>query len=364
MNAPIHVGGESKARFAIEINGLKVELGGTSVLRGVSVAVGEGEVLGILGPSGSGKTTLLRALAGLVRLQSGQINIAGKDQEGVSSWSRDIGFVFQSPNALFPHLTVFENVAFPFRRGGKRLSGGDWTEAVGEILRITGLAGFAKRSLATLSGGQLQRVALARALVYRPAILLLDEPLSSLDNRLKQSLLELLIDLKAKFGGTHIYVSHDEREIRYLADRVAVLIDGRIAQVGSIADVWSRPVSVEVARLIGGWNILTLADRIGAYSDADRQEGDPCEDYTIGVPVSRTSFVLGGEQVPPDHIALEAVVIRRADTQNGAELHCVTKRGDRLVAVAPAKNIGDATTGVVVFGKKDTHAFNRYDNYK
>lgn len=349
--------GPAGGAFAIEADNLGVVLGGSAVLRGVSLALNEGDVLGVLGPSGCGKTTMLRALAGLVPLASGSVTIRGRDQLSVPTWHRDIGFVFQNLNALFPHLTVAGNVEFPFRRGGKRLPDVDWRVAVDEILGITGLRDIATRSLATLSGGQLQRVALARALVFRPSILLLDEPLSSLDNELKDSLLALLVDLKHRYGGTYIYVSHDEREIRYLADRAAILLDGEIAQEGPIADVWARPASPRVAHVIGGWNLLTVErDRTGFLTGSEIGSNVGHE-LIIGIPTNCTSFLTEGAEVPADCATIDVTVDRVATTPTGRELHCRTRNGSRAIALGGRSSSLDPVRGLIAFERRAVHVF-------
>jgi ABC-type Fe3+/spermidine/putrescine transport system ATPase subunit len=243
---------------ALEVESLHHAFGDEVVLREVSFDVPERSIVCILGPSGCGKTTLLKLIAGIYHINrgSGRIKINGQDQSGISTHRRNLGFVFQSHDSLFPHLNVFENVAFPFRRGGRQLAT-PWQQAVAEALVATEMDSFAKRSIVNLSGGQKQRIALARALVYQPALLLLDEPLSSLDRPRKNQLVELLLRLHEKYPTTFLYVTHDDREVLSIATHVAVLYEGELRQYGTTSEVVSKPVSRRVAEIVGGWNVLS-----------------------------------------------------------------------------------------------------------
>jgi thiamine transport system ATP-binding protein len=209
-------------------------------------------VVTILGPSGSGKSTLLRVIAGLQRPDSGRVLLAGSDLASVPPHRRGIGLVFQD-HALFHHRDVFGNVAF-----GPRMRG-DAPEAVearvAEVLELVGLAGFEQRSVATLSGGEQQRVALARALAPAPRVLLLDEPLGSLDRRLRDRLLDDLGGLFAALSVTALYVTHDQSEAFALGDRVAVMRAGRLVQEGTPDELWASPADEDVARFLGLANV-------------------------------------------------------------------------------------------------------------
>jgi ABC-type Fe3+/spermidine/putrescine transport system ATPase subunit len=250
------------SRYVLEVNGVHHAYNSDWVLKGISFSVEPGQIVCVLGPSGCGKSTLLRIIAGLLTPRSGRIIIEGKDQSRVPIHKRNIGFVFQN-SALFPHLNVFQNVAFPFTRGGRTIEGEDWEKAVARILEITGLQAHIHRSVATLSGGQQQRVALARALVYRPSLLLLDEPLNSLDNILKNQLINLLLRLHGEFGISFIYVTHDEKEVLRLGTHIAVISeDHELLQYGAVNEVITAPASYKVAEIIEGWNILSA--RVGA----------------------------------------------------------------------------------------------------
>ena len=243
----------------LSVQSIHHAFGSHTVLRDVSASVPEGGFLCLLGPSGSGKTTLLRIIAGLLTPDSGTILVEGEDQASIATSNRDMGFVFQSPEALFPHLTVFENVAFPFRRGGRKVFQIGWRDAVHQMLERLGLAVYADKSIANLSGGEKQRVALARALAYRPTLLLLDEPLSSLDNVLKAALMAQMEELHRDLSSTFVYVTHDEREALRLATHLAVLDEGELQQFGSVSNVTASPKNARVARIIGGWHILSAS---------------------------------------------------------------------------------------------------------
>ena len=237
----------------LRVEDATVRFDATTALDGVTLDVAAGEVVTVLGPSGCGKTTLLRAIAGLQRLDEGRILLAGRDLAGVPPHERGLGLVFQD-HALFHHRDVLGNVGFGLRMRG------DSRERIAararEALELVGLAGFEHRSVATLSGGEQQRVALARALAPEPRVLLLDEPLGSLDRRLRDRLLEDLAHLFAELGVTALYVTHDQAEAFALGDRVAVMREGDIVQTGAPDELWRRPVDEDVARFLGLRNIV------------------------------------------------------------------------------------------------------------
>lgn len=237
----------------LEIDDLTVRYGDHVAVDGVSLHTEAGEVLVVLGPSGCGKSTLLRAVAGLEPPTSGTIQLDGRDLAGVRPDRRGIGLAFQE-HALFPHRTVADNVAF-----GPRMRG--WSPAetrarVEEVLRSVDLSGFGDRRVTELSGGEAQRVALARALAPRPGLLMLDEPLGSLDRALRDRLLVELPRLFAESGATVVHVTHDQDEALTLADRVAVLRRGRLVQVGTPDELWRTPADAEVARFLGQHQLL------------------------------------------------------------------------------------------------------------
>jgi thiamine transport system ATP-binding protein len=225
-----------------------VRFDGKSALDDVTLEVGDNEVVAVLGPSGSGKTTLLRAVAGLQRLDVGRVVLDGRDLASVPPHRRGIGLVFQD-HALFQHRDVAGNVAFGLRMQGERRREID--ARVREMLELVGLGGLEHRSVATLSGGEQQRVALARALAPGPRVLLLDEPLGSLDRRLRDRLLDDLARLFAELRVTAVYVTHDQAEAFALGDRVAVLRAGKLVQIGTPDELWSCPADADLARFLG-----------------------------------------------------------------------------------------------------------------
>ncbi len=227
--------------------------GAVAALDDVSVDFADGEFFGLLGPSGSGKTTLLRAVAGFVDLDAGEIRIDGVPVADRPVHRREIGMVFQN-YALFPHLTVRDNIAF-----GLAVRGRPRSEIDAEVRRMLGLvrlAGLEARKPRQLSGGQQQRVALARALVTRPRVLLLDEPLGALDKRLRQEMQVELKRIQRAVGITAIFVTHDQEEALTLSDRIAILNEGRILQIGPPTEVYERPATSFAARFLGDANVL------------------------------------------------------------------------------------------------------------
>jgi spermidine/putrescine ABC transporter ATP-binding subunit len=219
----------------------------------VSLAIRSGEFFALLGPSGCGKTTTLRILAGFERPSSGDVFLAGRRVNDVPPYRRETNLVFQQL-ALFPHLDVFDNVAFGLRM--KRLPGTEVGERVRKALELVDLAGYERRRMHELSGGQQQRVAIARALVNEPAVLLLDEPLGSLDLKLRLAMQRELKAMQRRSGTTFVYVTHDQGEALAMADRVAVMSAGRILQVGSPEHIYTEPATRFVAHFIGDANVI------------------------------------------------------------------------------------------------------------
>lgn len=237
----------------------------TSTLDAVDLAVPAGGCVALLGPSGSGKSTALRLVAGLDSPDAGTVLIDGRSVAGVPPERRRTVLVFQSPR-LFPHLSVLDNVAFPLAVAGS--ARGQAREDAAQFLDLVGLASFARRRTATLSGGQEQRVALARALAARPDVLLLDEPFSALDPAVRAEMHTLLVELRAAVEPTILLVTHDQNEAAVLADTVAVLLDGRIAQHGRIDQLYARPASLVVHSFLGGRNAVAGQVADGAHHSA------------------------------------------------------------------------------------------------
>jgi spermidine/putrescine transport system ATP-binding protein len=219
----------------------------------VSLEIGQGSFFALLGPSGCGKTTTLRMIGGFEEPTSGTIFLGDRDVTGLPPYRRDVNTVFQS-YALFPHLAIFENVAFGLRRKGVR--GDTLRRRVGEALELVALSGLEKRKPRQLSGGQQQRVALARALVNRPHVLLLDEPLGALDMKLRKQMQLELKRIQHEVGITFVHVTHDQEEAMTMADRIAVMHDGRIEQLGTPHELYERPETAFVAGFLGVSNLL------------------------------------------------------------------------------------------------------------
>ncbi|MDL2406745.1 ABC transporter ATP-binding protein [Rhizobium calliandrae] len=239
----------------LKLDRLTLAYGDTVAVKDLNLSIGKGELVALLGPSGCGKTTTMRAIAGLLTPASGNINLDGADITRVSANRRAVGLVFQS-YALFPHLTVYENVAFGLRLKGIR--GNELDARVGAGLKSVGLASFSGRKPAELSGGQQQRVALARSMVMEPKVLLLDEPLSNLDARLRLEMRTELQRVQKETGVTMIFVTHDQVEALALADRIIVMLNGGIEQIGTPEDIYNRPISAFVADFVGFENVFAL----------------------------------------------------------------------------------------------------------
>lgn len=239
---------------AVEVKGVRHTYdNGEPALHELDFRVESGVFCTLLGPSGSGKTTLLRIIAGLLKPTAGQVSVDGEDVTNVEVQQRDIGFVFQN-YALFPHLTVAENIAFPLRI--RRRPRKEQERRVAEILELVSLGNLRDRYPAQLSGGQQQRVAIGRALVFDPRLLLLDEPLGALDRRLRQQLGAELRAVQQKTQTTAIYVTHDQEEAFLLSDRVVVMNEGRVRQEGPPVEVYTSPNDLFVATFLGDTNIL------------------------------------------------------------------------------------------------------------
>jgi spermidine/putrescine transport system ATP-binding protein len=242
-------------------------------VKGVDVSIGEGEFFSLLGPSGCGKTTTMRMIAGFDEPTEGEVFLHGQNVVGVPPNRRDVNMVFQS-YALFPHMSVFENVAFGLRRKG--VAKDEVARRAGEMLEIVDLKGREKRRPRELSGGQQQRVALARALVNRPRALLLDEPLGALDLKLRQAMQVELKRIQREVGITFVYVTHDQNEALTMSDRIAVMNDGLIEQLGSPREIYERPATKFVAGFIGTSNVLsgTIASARGGQAVIEAGPGE------------------------------------------------------------------------------------------
>jgi putative spermidine/putrescine transport system ATP-binding protein len=261
---------------ALTISGLTKRFGELTAVDDVSLDIAEGELVSLLGPSGCGKTTTLRSIAGFVQPDAGTILFDGVDITSLAPERRNIGMVFQN-YALFPHMTVRENLRFglEMRRIGKQ----EMAERIGKVLDIVQLAGLEDRYPRQLSGGQQQRVALARGLVIEPRVLLLDEPLANLDAKLREEMRFFIRSLQKRVGITTVYVTHDQAEAMVISDRIVVMFDGRIRQVGDATEIYARPASREVADFIGLSNFIEGS--VKAHTGIDR--------YTVGTPLGDVS---------------------------------------------------------------------------
>src|SRR6187401_1367591 len=243
----------------LQLQNLHRDFGTVKALNGIDISLGEGEFLSLLGPSGCGKTTALRLVAGFDRPDDGRIVVDGKDITGMPPNKRDMGMVFQA-YSLFPNMTARQNVDFGLKIRGR--DKGDRTKRVDDLLELVGLGHAADRFPHQLSGGMQQRVALARALAIEPRVLLLDEPLSALDAKVRVQLREEIRRIQLELGITTLYVTHDQEEALSISDRVAVMWNGKIEQIGSPAEMYGSPSTPFVAEFVGTMNRLeaTVAD--------------------------------------------------------------------------------------------------------
>jgi spermidine/putrescine transport system ATP-binding protein len=251
----------------IAIEGVSKRFGSHVAVDDVSLEIAEGEFFSMLGPSGCGKTTTLRMIAGFETPDVGRITLGGRDVTKVAANKRPVNMVFQQ-YALFPHMTIYDNVAFGLKMKG--VPRGEHHSRVDELLRIVNLEGYEKRRPKQLSGGQQQRVALARALVNRPAALLLDEPLGALDVKLRKHMQLELKRIQHELGTTFVYVTHDQDEALAMSDRIAVMNEGKVEQIGAPREVYEQPTTAFVADFIGSLNAfdVTIDEVVGDHSVA------------------------------------------------------------------------------------------------
>jgi iron(III) transport system ATP-binding protein len=250
----------------VEIERVSFGYGSTKILDDVSLRVEKGEFFAFLGPSGSGKTTLLRLVAGFGTPSAGAVRVNGRDVTDTPPWKRNVGMVFQS-YALWPHMSVAKNVAFGLER--RAVPKTEIDRRVAAALDLVGLGAYGDRRPAQLSGGQQQRVAVARTLVIEPEVLLLDEPLSNLDAKLRVEMRQEIRELQRKLGLTTIYVTHDQEEANAVADRIAVLDGGRIQQLGAPMALYDRPANRFVAAFLGTANLIEGEMREGGRFETD-----------------------------------------------------------------------------------------------
>jgi spermidine/putrescine transport system ATP-binding protein len=344
---------------AIELVGVEKEFsaGGHDVraVENVDLRIAEGEFFSLLGPSGCGKTTTLRMIAGFEEPTSGQILLHGRDMVGVPPFRRDVNMVFQQ-YALFPHMDVFENVAFGLRR--KKVAKDEIGRRVAEALALVELEGREKRRPRQLSGGQQQRVALARALVNRPRALLLDEPLGALDLKLRQAMQLELKRIQREVGITFVYVTHDQEEALTMSDRLVVMNAGRIDQLGSPRELYEHPATRFVANFIGTSNILTgrLERKGDAWALAGlgpdervlvADAGQTPQGQEVDLAVRPEKMVLRAEHdpPPPDRCALRVKVTEVVYLGTSTQYRTITDGG---TAVAVYRQNASTTPGAEV----------------
>ena len=313
----------------LQVTGLSVAFDGVEVLAGIDLEVDEGEIVVLLGPSGCGKSTLLRTIAGLETPTAGRVAWAGLDLTATPPHGRDFGLVFQD-HALFPHLDVAGNVSFGLEVAG--MPPDQLAHRVERTLELVGLAGFGQRSVDTLSGGEAQRVALARSLAPGPRLLMLDEPLGALDRSLRDRLIGELGTLLRRLGQAAVHVTHDHDEAFALADRIAVLGDGRIQRIGTPAEVWADPGTAYVARCLGHDNIIDL-DASGRC--ALGRLGD-----TAGTVLLRADRVR--VDLSPRGSGLEAVVAGSAFRGDRSVLRLTVGNEEILVSSEAPADVGSA----------------------
>ena len=242
------------------LRGVSKSFGEVAAVRDLNLHISDGEFVVLLGPTGAGKTTTLRLIAGLETPEKGTIHIAGRDATPLPPAGRDVAFVFQQ-YSLYPHLSVFENLAFPLRSPARKMSEPEMRQRVEEVARLVRIHHKLDNRSTKLSGGEMQRVAIGRALVRKPAIYLMDEPLSSLDAKLRAELRLELKRIQTELGATVLYVTHDQIEAMTMADRIGILADGVLVQIGTPKTIYTQPANLHVAARLGQPAINLLAGR-------------------------------------------------------------------------------------------------------
>jgi multiple sugar transport system ATP-binding protein len=294
--------------------------GGVTAVENLSLEVGDGEFIVLLGPTGAGKTTTLRLAGGLETPDTGTIAIGGAEVTDAPSAARDVAFVFQQ-YSLYPHYTVFENMAFPLRSPQRRWAKQRIEERVREIARMLRIEDKLANRATQLSGGEMQRVAIGRALVREPAAFLMDEPLSSLDAKLRGDLRVELKRIQVDLGATILYVTHDQIEAMTMADRIGVLHEGRLMQLGSPREIYAEPDTVQVAMRLGSPRINLLP--MGALGAVGGIVEGPAGAETVGI--RPEDLVLGrgdalGEILTAEHLGAETVILLKV---GGHEVHAL-----------------------------------------
>ena len=323
----------------ISIEKIVKHYGTLKVLDDVSLTIDEGEFIALLGPSGCGKTTLLRTIAGFAEVTSGRILLGGQDITRLPPNRRPVNTVFQN-YALFPHMTVADNVAYGPRRTGSR--GAELRRIVDEAIATVGMDQMAGRYPSQLSGGQQQRVALARAIANRPRVLLLDEPLGALDLKLRKQMQIELKTLQRKLGMTFIFVTHDQEEALVLADRIAVMDAGRIAQLGTGEEIYHAPSEEYVADFIGDANLIRCVvdkDGVARSTEGDLVLGKAARPPGAGVALLRPEAVAiaaAGQEPQSFQRTVEAVVTSIIFVGHAVRVGAQIVNGPQVVAQHPS----------------------------
>ena len=341
------------------ISGLHKEYGGVEVIHGVEIDIADGEFVVLVGPSGCGKSTLLRMIAGLESVTSGTIRIGDRVVNNLPPAERDIALVFQN-YALYPHKTVEANMAFSLRM--RRMDKAEIRARVDKAATILGLHPYLARYPRSLSGGQRQRVAMGRAIVRDPQVFLFDEPLSNLDAKLRVQMRGEIRELHQRLSTTTVYVTHDQIEAMTMADKIVVMQDGNIEQIGSPLDLYDRPVNVFVAGFIGSpsMNLLDGVVRVGETTEILVQD--------TYLPAPPIAGLRGGQQVTvgfrPEHLELAESGIPATISviePTGAETHVIVKTADReMVAVFRERHSFRPGQGIHLMpGAQYIHVFDR-----
>ncbi|MGR3660176.1 MAG: ABC transporter ATP-binding protein [Paracoccaceae bacterium] len=344
----------------VKIDNVKKSFGNVQVMHGVSIDISDGEFVVLVGPSGCGKSTLLRMLAGLEEIDSGTISIGGRVMNDVLPKERDIAMVFQS-YALYPHKTVFDNIGFPLKMAKRPAA--EIKEVVEKAAEVLDLAHLLDRLPKQLSGGQRQRVAMGRAIVRDPQVFLFDEPLSNLDAKLRVNMRIEIKELHQRLGTTIVYVTHDQIEAMTLADKIVVLRDGNVEQIGSPLDLYDRPKSVFVAGFIGSPSMNFLHGKIEVKNGTKQfvSEGG------LVLPVPATDAPEGQEVtygIRPEHIEIgsEGVTLNVVVVEpTGSETQIFAKFGNELMdAVVKARIKAEPNSEIgFIVDAEQVHLFDR-----
>jgi putative spermidine/putrescine transport system ATP-binding protein len=328
--------GLAGAGTAIDIHGVVKRYKDNTAVDDVTLHVRQGEFLTLLGASGSGKSTLLNILAGFVEPSAGRIELGGRDITAVPPHKRGLGMVFQH-YALFPHMSVWDNVAFPLRR--RKVARAEVERRVQQALDLVELGALARRRPAQLSGGQQQRVALARAIVFQPQALLMDEPLGALDKRLREQLQLEIKHLHQDLGTTFVFVTHDQEEALTMSDRIAVLRNGKLVQVGTPEDLYERPCNLYVARFLGESNVFSGDSDGERFVDASTRAA-----FAVGRAATGASALVvrpedlqltaEGGDVPGAHNAVSGVVREVVYLGSGLRIEVALPDGRTVVVRA------------------------------